>query len=181
MLKQKYILIYGIIILAIVSRFLPHMANVSIITALGIFGAVYLPTKQAIAIPLLARLGSDLILGFFSWPLMIAVYASHLFAVVIGLWVKRSKEDSAGRWIRIGSAGFLSAIIFFLATNFVMLYPNYYPQTFEGLIMSYTNGLPFLRGTVIGDIGYTFILFGSWALVRKFASAKVSANTQVTG
>lgn len=176
--KQKYIAIYTIIIFAIVTRLIPHLANVSIITALGIFAAVYLPKKQAIAIPLLARLGSDLLLGFFSWPLMIAVYASHLVGVGFGLWVKRSKNETTTRWLRILSAGVASSIVFFLVTNFVAFYPAYYPQNIGGMMSSYFNGLPFLRGTLIGDVGFSVALFGSLQLVQYFIrSHKMIVNS----
>jgi hypothetical protein len=174
--KQKYILIYGIIILAVFSRLIPHMANVSVITALGIFAAVYLPRKQAIAIPLAARFISDIFLGFFSWPLMLAVYGAHLVGIVFGLWIKRSKENSASRWMRILGAGFGSAMVFFLVTNFVMFYPAFYPQNFSGLVSSYVNGLPFLRGTLIGDVGYSIALFGSFQLAKYYFLSPKKSN-----
>ena len=163
-------MIYFIILVAIATRFIPHMPNLAPITALAIFSAVYLPKKQAIAVPLVARLASDLIIGFFAWPLMIAVYASHLAGVGIGLWVKRAPEGTGKRWLKIGSAGLFSAGIFFLVTNFVMFYPGSYPQTFAGLMASYTNALPFLRGTIMGDVGYTVALFGGYAVVHYFAT-----------
>lgn len=159
-------MVYIIILIAIVTRFIPHMPNFAPITALAIFSAVYLPKKQAIVIPLVARLASDLLLGFFAWPLMVAVYASHLAGVAIGLWVKKSSEGSASRWLKIGSAGLFSSAIFFLVTNFVMLYPTSYPQNFAGLVLSYTNALPFLRGTLMGDVGYSLALFGGYAVAR---------------
>jgi hypothetical protein len=177
MTKPKYIFIYGIIVLAIASRLIPHLANLSAITALGMFAAVYLPKKQAIAIPLLARLGSDILIGFFSWPLMIAVYAAHLMGVGFGLWIKRSREESTNRWLRILFAGFGSAAAFFLITNFVAFYPSYYPQDLSGMVSAYVNGLPFLRGTVIGDVGFSVALFGSLSLVRYISARRLKVNS----
>lgn len=160
--KEKIILLSAVILMAGLTRLLPHAANFSAITALGLFAAVYLPRRQAIAIPLIARLGSDLLIGFFSWPLMIAVYSAHLAGVVLGLWVKRSEEFSSTRWMRIGTASIGSAMIFFLVTNFVGFYPEYYPQNLSGLLQAYANGLPFLRGTLLSDVGFSVALFGTW-------------------
>lgn len=162
-------MIYFIILLAIAARFIPHMPNFAPITALAIFSAVYLPKRQALLIPLGARFISDLFLGFFAWPLMVAVYASHMFGFLLGLWVKKSAEDTSSRWLKIGSAGFVSALLFFLVTNLVVFYQGYYPQNFAGQLLSYTNALPFLRGTLIGDVSYTLGLFGSFAMVRYVA------------
>ncbi len=159
-------MIYFIILAAIATRFIPHMPNLAPVTALAIFAAVYLPKKQAIAVPLVVRFVSDIFLGFFSWPLMVAVYASHLAGVGIGLWVRKAKAGTLNRWLKIGSAGIFSAGIFFLVTNFVMFYPHNYPQDWSGLMLSYTNALPFLRGTLMGDVGYTVALFASYEFAK---------------
>ena len=82
-------LIYFIIFLAIISRFVPHMPNFAPITALAIFAAAYLPWKKAAGITFAARLISDIFLGFVSWPMMLAIYASHGVGILLGLWIKR--------------------------------------------------------------------------------------------
>ncbi len=157
-------LVYLIILFAIAARFIPHMPNFAPITALAIFSAAYLPKKQAIAIPLAVRFISDIFLGFFAWPLMVAVYFSHLVGVLFGIWIKNAKNY---RWVKIIISAFGSAAVFFLVTNFAYLYA-YYPHNFSGIIAAYTNGLPFLRGTLLGDVGYSVALFGGYALARKF-------------
>jgi len=161
-------ILYLIIILAIVTRFIPHMPNFAPITALAIFAGAYLPKKQAIAIPLIARFVSDIFLGFFSWPLIIAVYASHLLGVVFGLWIRKSENY---RWIKIVGSSLLASVVFFLVTNFAYLYA-YYPHSWAGIIAAYTNGLPFFRGTLLGDLGYSVALFGAYALARRLTSSK---------
>jgi hypothetical protein len=162
-----------IIILAILTRFIPHMANVSVITPLAMFSAVYLSKKQAIAIPLVVRFVSDIFLGFFSWPLMVAVYASHLFGVALGLWIKRSQNEAATKWLKIFASGLASAAVFFLVTNFAFFYGSY-SHDWAGIMQSYANGLPFLRGTLIGDVGYAVALFGAYDVVKYFARRHMS-------
>lgn len=157
-------IVHIIIILAIATRLVPHMANVAPITALAIFSAVYLPKKQAIAIPLIARFVSDIFLGFFAWPLMVAVYASHLVGVLFGLWIKQSQNH---RWVKIVGSSLGASIIFFLVTNFAFFYSTY-THNWSGIAQSYVNGLPFFRGTLLGDLGYTVALFGSYELVQYF-------------
>lgn len=157
-------MLYIIAALAILARFIPHMPNFVPITALAIFAAAYVPKKQALAISLGARLVSDLFLGFFPWPLMIAVYLAHGLGVVLGVWIKNSK-NSFVRWGKITGSGFVTAGLFYLITNFALLYPEY-PHTGAGVMASYINGLPFLRGTLLSDVGYTLALFTSYALAR---------------
>ena|SRR3989338_648993 len=165
--------LYLIIVLAIVTRFLPHEVNVGVVTALAIFAGSTLSKKQAIAIPLAVRFVSDIFLGFFSWPLMVAVYASHLVGALFGFWIKGT-EKATSRWLKIITSALGSSAVFFLVTNFAFFYSvNEYAHNMSGIMLSYTNGLPFLRGTVIGDVGYTVALFGGYELVRYYASRKV--------
>jgi len=146
------------------------MWNFAPVTALAIFAAIYLPKKQATALPLVVRFFSDAIIGLFSWPLMIAVYLAHLFGVLMGLWVRRNK--SVGRVI---AAPIISAGVFFLITNFAWLYPTY-PNDLSGIMLAYTNGLPFLRGTMFGDVIYTVALVGAYESVRYYLKFKTSPS-----
>jgi len=169
-------MVYLVIFLAIISRFIPHLPNLGVITALAIFSAAYLPKKQALVIPLAARFISDLIIGFFSWPLMIAVYASHLSGFVFGRWIK--KENNLNRWLKIVFSGFGSAMIFFFVTNFAFLYPEY-SHNWSGIIQSYINALPFLRGTLLGDIGYTVGIFSAYELAKYLVTKKTLAQQKI--
>ena len=61
-----------------------------------------------------------------------------------------------------------SSIIFFLVTNFALFYPTMlYPHTVQGIMASYTAGIPFLKNAVIGDLIYSGILFAGYELVIK--------------
>jgi hypothetical protein len=166
-------MIYFLIIsIAAVSRFVPHIPNFAPITALAIFSAVYLPKKQAIVVPLAARFISDLFIGFFAWPLMLAVYASHLLGVLFGLWIKREKSS---RWLKILASSLGASLLFFGITNFAFLYAQY-PHNWSGIVQAYAAGLPFLRGTLLGDMAYTTALFGAYALAKNWAVQKQLAK-----
>ncbi len=195
-------LIYFIILLAVVSRFVPHIPNFAPITALAIFAAANMDWKKATGIVLAARFISDIFIGFVSWPMMVAIYASHLVGVLFGVWIKNatplalrapSPQDGRelqpaifpspfkerarerlqiNRWFKIIASSLGASAIFFLVTNFAFLYSNY-AHNFSGILESYANGLPFLRGTLFGDLSYTMALFGSLALARYLLAAKV--------
>lgn len=155
-------LVYFVVILAVVSRFVPHMPNFAPITALAIFSASFLPWKKAAGITLAARLISDVFIGFVSWPMMLAIYASHGVGILFGFWIKNAQNY---RWTKIFISSLGASLIFFLVTNFAFLYANY-SHSFSGIIQAYVNGLPFLRGTVMGDMFYSVSLFGGYELVQ---------------
>jgi hypothetical protein len=211
-------MIYIIIVLAVIARFIPHMPNFAPITALAIFSAANMDWKKSVGLVLAVRFISDIFLGFFSWPLMLAVYASHLVGILFGLWIKnsshpvpssdgtpllgrrgisavnlrysaelssfsgRSTPRSGGRWLEHSTKIIISSLgasaVFFLATNFAFLYADY-PHTLSGIMLAYYNGLPFLRGTVLGDMGYSVALFGSYAIALSLLNTNKYQYTNV--
>jgi hypothetical protein len=81
---------------------------------------------------------------------------------------------------RIASSSILATSIFFLITNFGAWIGNpMYPQSFEGLMMSYAAGLPFLQGSFVGDLMYSGILFGGFALAGKTLNISIAKTEQI--
>lgn len=60
-----------------------------------------------------------------------------------------------------------STAIFFLVSNFGCFPGSNYPQHFGGLMQCYAAGIPSLKGTMLGDLFDSGILFGSFALAQK--------------
>ena len=100
------------IFLGILSRLVPHPANVTAVGGLAIFSGARLETKKAIVVTGGTMLVSDMILGFHS--VMWATYGSLLLAVILGKLLQGKR--SLGR---ITAVIFASSLIFFLITNFV--------------------------------------------------------------
>lgn len=155
------------IIIGILTRLLPHPANFAPITAIALFSSVYLPKRLAFVVPLLAMILSDLVLGFHST--MPYVYGSIFLTSVIGVGIRRTplRQGFVGQARRVVIATLGSSILFFIITNFgVWKETSLYPKTIDGLLQSYIMALPFFRNSVLGDLFYTAVLFGSYELVQ---------------
>jgi hypothetical protein len=164
------IAICGIILFAVVLRLIPHPPNVAPIAALALFGGVYLDKKYALCVPLIALFVSDMILGLYGG--MWVVYGSFFLTGCIGLWIKDHKNIAT-----VIGGSVVSSLLFFILTNFNFWYiDSYYPKTMAGLIDSYVSALPFFRNTLLGDIFYTGLLFGSYELILRFI--KQQSDTQ---
>lgn len=167
--RNNYFILFAILILVSAVRFFPHLPNFAPITALAIFAGANLSFKKAAGLTLASRFISDLFLGFFSWPQMLAVYACHLVAAGFGILLKNKVISK--NWFKVFGVSILSSILFFLVTNFAFLYAEY-PHNFLGVIEAYTNGIPFLKGTVLGDLFYTTVFFGAFEAVKYFELKK---------
>lgn len=180
MMSQKIKLqagfIAAIIFIAAFSRIIPHTLNFSPLAALGLFGAAHFAKKwQAIIIPLLATWLSDLFInnviysqyydGFtwfyqgFYWQ-----YLSYILITLLGLLLFHKKISVA----RTLSGSLMATAVFFIISNFGCWIGNpAFAPDFSGLTACYIAGIPFLKGTMLGDLFYTSVLFGGYYLLQK--------------
>ena len=172
-----------IILLAAFTRIMPHPPNFSPMAAIGLFGAAHFAKKwQAFFIPLIGIWVSDLVInnyvysssssnfvwfysGFY-WQ-----YISYILIIFTGLFIFNrgiSLTKTAGGMI--SSSG-----IFFLVSNFgVWTGGTMYPKNFSGLITCYAAGVPFIHNTIISDVLFTTVLFGTYYLLQvEYSSLKI--------
>ncbi|MFA4819180.1 MAG: DUF6580 family putative transport protein [Patescibacteria group bacterium] len=162
-MKRNLLISLVLVGLIIVSRLIPHIWNVAPVAAAALLAGAILPRKWALVVPILGMLASDLIIGFYHVPVMLTVYACFALMAASGRFVKLNKPLY---WL---TGSLASSTLFFLATNFaVWATANWYPKTLEGLMLSYTLAIPFFRNTMLGDLIFTGVLFGVWALIRQY-------------
>lgn len=164
----KYIPALLLILLGISTRLLPHPANFAPIAAIALFAGIYLPKKFAIILPMVAMFLSDLVLGFYLWPVMISVYFSFAITGLLGLAIQKHKRVST-----VLGGALLASILFFIITNgAVWAFGTMYSHNLNGLIQSYLMALPFFKNTLLGDLFYTGVLVGSMEVIQNYASSK---------
>jgi hypothetical protein len=161
------------IVFGVLSRLLPHPANMTAVGSIALFAGAKFDTKKAIIVTMATMLISDIALGLH--PLMWATYGSLLLGVCVGKWIGRSVYFG-----RITGGILTSSIIFFVITNFaVWLTTPLYPKTVSGLAACYMMAIPFFRNSILGDLfyGYTFFFVFAAALgVAGFVRLKLRST-----
>ena len=157
-----------LILIGVSLRLLPHPPNFAPIAAIALFGGVYFSRKIAFILPITAMIISDIFIGYYEFSLMAFVYGSFLLCVVLGFWLKKHKK-----WYTVGGSAILSAILFFLITNFaVWAFTPWYTKTIFGLIQCYLMALPFFKNTLLGDLFYVTAFFGTYEMVEVWIRKK---------
>lgn len=190
-IKKMSIWVPIIVIFALaLSRLLPHMPNFAPITAMAIFGGVYMSKRYALIVPLIAMLISDYLLLYvtpfgaqmFNFSQVYApqalfhsalpiVYLSFIISGLVGLWLKNHKTP-----IYIVLAAFFCSIQFFLLSNAAAWMGGMYDRSIIGLWEAYIAGIPFFQGTMLGDFFYTTLLFGAYELALKWREQKLLSS-----
>lgn len=162
MSKPRFYTVCGMILMAAISRVIPHPWNLTPVAAMALFSGVHFSDKRlAFLVPLAAMALSDIFLGWHGT--LPFVYISFALVVVIG---QSMRPHLSAMNLVIATIG--SASLFFLVTNFGywLMYPQF-PHTFSGLMACYTAAIPFFRNTVGGDLFYVALFFGSFALAQR--------------
>jgi hypothetical protein len=162
MLTPRFLVLISMILMAAASRLIPHPPNVTTLTAVALFGGAYFFDRRlAFVVPLTALFLSDLVLGFYRH--MEVVYLSFALIVSIGLLLQKRRTA-----LPIAGAALASSVLFFVITNFgVWAFDALYPRTLAGLVACYVAAIPFFQNTLLGDLLYTAVLFGGFALLER--------------
>lgn len=150
----------SLIIIGILLRFVPHTANFTPVAAIAIFAGVYLNKKQALIVPLLLMVISDIFLGMHN--VVLFTWGSFILVTFLGAWAKHHKTFKA-----IVSISVVSSVLFYVVTNFGVWAMGWYPRTAKGLLDCYILGLPFLRTFTVATLIYMAVFFGAYEFIAR--------------
>ena len=164
--KKQLMIITGLIFLVALSRLIPHMDNFTPIGAIALFGGTYINNKRnALFIPMAAMLFSDILLQVFYGTgfhnTMVFVYGAFAIIASLGFILRKRVQRQT-----IMVTSLVGSMIFFFVTNLGVWTSGYYGYSMNDMLTCMVAGIPFFRGTVMGDLFYNLVLFGSFSLIR---------------
>ncbi|MCF3111115.1 hypothetical protein LL912_20170 [Niabella sp. CC-SYL272] len=177
---NKFWVITLMIVIAALSRILPHPYNFTPLVAMSLFsGATFNKKWQAYMMPLLAYLLSDIVIsltgarGFYGIS-QLFVYGGMALVTALGTTLRQPKA------IRVLGYSLMGSAIFWIVSNFGVWVASNFSGSIEhepGLTlgMTYLRALPFYNqfsnqlflGAFGGDLFYSAVLFGVYALAQK--------------
>lgn len=166
-----------IIVLAALSRVLPHPWNFSPVIAIILFSVSIFSNKVVrfafpVAIILISDWAIHLKTGFGFHSGTANVYFSYILVALVSYFLMKKPN-----FINVIAGSLLSSLIFFLVTNFAFFYPEspivnaslgQYPHNFTGIVGSYLAGIPFFKNALIGDLLFTSLFFGTYSVMKNF-------------
>jgi hypothetical protein len=181
--KNSIVLVSALILLAALSRMLPHPPNFTPIGAIALFGAAHFDRKAwALLVPFVAFWVSDLILNNvflsayyegFVWLTDSFMWSVAAFALIALLG---SRLLVSTKPLRLLASSLVASSVFFLVTNFgVWATGAMYAKDFSGLMTAYAMGVPFFWNTVAGDLFFVAVLFGVYEFYKSYTTNRVMA------
>jgi hypothetical protein len=182
-MKSSYKIIWSFLLLVLIAalyRIIPGRPyGFAPQWAMAVFaGAVIKDKKWAFIIPVLSMFISDLfyqvlyIGGFSSIPGFYEGqwqnYLLFTLLVFVGFAVKKLNV------LQIAAASLAAPSLYFIVSNFLVWASNGTtrgldrPKTFNGLMLCYSDGIPFYLTSLLATLVYSAILFGTYAFIRNY-------------
>ena len=162
-------------LLAVLTRFAPHLPNFSPVFGALLFGGAYLKGRDSVWFPVALLAVSDIVLTT-------QVYRMQIGWSQLLVWLAFAVVALIGRWLRndvsvrkVLAASLAGPTAFFFISNFaVWLGWRMYPPTWEGLLACYVAALPFFRNSLLSSLLFSGVLFGAYEFYRrKFAGPRL--------
>lgn len=121
------------------------------------------------------------------YPYQLVVYLSAIAFAVMGMRLQRQdssfyvggKPALSESVLRIGGAGFIAELLFFVLSNFgAWLMYDTYPHTPAGLLQCYIAAVPFFGRSLVSMFLYSGMIFGGFAYLENRQPAVVGQSVQ---
>jgi len=162
---------YLVVLLAVLTRFIPQVPNLSPVFGALLFGRAHLNRRDAIWYPLTLVAASNVLLTTVVYrmrmgPGQIITWLGFAAVTLIGYWLHERQSVA-----RIAIASLSAPTAFFIISNFGVWLGGHgsrmYPATWDGLAECYVAALPFYRNSLLASVAYTALLFGAHEIYRR--------------
>ena len=159
----RHFSVFLVILVAVLSRLIPHPPNFTPIIAMGLFSGFYFRDNKSLAIllPLAAMFVADIFIGFYLISLF--VYIALALVVFVGLMIPNDGDTTSFGNVLFGSLA--GSVVFFIISNFGVFLIGY-PKNISGFIACYTAAIPFFQTSISADLLFTTFIFLSYDAIR---------------
>lgn len=171
--QPRFLVVTGLILVAATLRLVSMPSdwqNFQPVGAIALFGgACFLSRRLAFIVPLAAMLLSDVLLyagrydylAEHGWKSALFVYLSFSLIIGLGLLLRERRN-----WWTVIAGSLAATLVFYLVSNFGW-WCFYDLPAGRSLAQTYVNAIPFIRGTLAGDLFYNGVLFGTFMLAEQ--------------
>jgi hypothetical protein len=166
---------YLVILLAALTRFVPHLPNFSPVYGALLFGGANMKRRDSLWFSALTLGASDVVLTKFmyhlnmGWEELIQI-AAFVSIAIIG-WTLHERI-SVGR---LAFACLAAPTAFYIISDFgVWIGYGSYPHTWSGLVACYVAAIPYQGRITVSTVLFSSILFGGQQIYARVAQRKNS-------
>ncbi|MBM9576646.1 hypothetical protein JWG45_05700 [Leptospira sp. 201903070] len=164
------------VILAGISRFLPHPSNFTSIGAMTVYSGARVRGWKSFLFPMFILLTTDYILSrVHNYEMFYEGFFLVYFSLMINVFLGKCFLKNQKNLMFVSGVALLASVQFFTISNFsVWAFSSLYTKTWDGLLTCYLVAIPYFAGTLLGDLLYTSVLFGILDRVESKVKGRIS-------
>jgi hypothetical protein len=179
--ERRTNMLYLIIVLAVLTRFIPHLPNFSPVYGALLFGGANLKKRDSVWFPVLLLGASDVVLTDFIYHMGIGwgelIQMAAFASITMTGWILRNHFTA---W-RFTWACFAGPTAFYLISNLGVWFGFHsYPVTWDGLVACYVAAIPFYGRSLASTVLFAGILFALQQL-HATRSARARRSQAIAG
>ncbi|MBI4407239.1 MAG: hypothetical protein HY565_01950 [Candidatus Kerfeldbacteria bacterium] len=179
--KKNILTAIALLAIGILGRLaLEAYPNVETLTAVSIIAGALLGPYLGLAVALFSVVGSDMVIG--NTNILLYTWTAWAVIGVGSAWLKRKQRGQLQVWLdslKFTGFGVVTTLFFYAWTNFgVWHLSGMYLHTWDGLMLSYYNGLPFLRNQLLGNLLIVPVLSVATLSVLKYVPVFLQQRVQ---
>lgn len=140
----------------------PHAMGFSTVGAVSLLAVAYLPWRLCFIPPLVTLSVYDYVHGGYGFAAMSFVYLAHIAAAYSVYPILKRIAVTP-----IVTASAVNAVVFYLISNITPMALNFYPNSVDGWLLCYSNGLPFLLKGLLANLLFAGIVFSIILMTKK--------------
>lgn len=167
------LLLLFMVVIGLGGRIFPHVANVTPLLAIALFAGKEFSASLAMGVAIAIIMLSDIALGFVQGHSIWGGWTFFTYTGLMGVVCLGRSLLPQVTMSRLIPCTLGASVGFWVWTNFgTWILSGMYPHTFSGLLTCYELAIPFLRNSMLGDLIWVAVLFGTPVVLRNLATAQ---------
>ena len=157
-IKNSNIIFY--VLLSVLSRLIPHPANMTAMTNLSLYAGARLGRRTALVMTVASLFLSNWYFSIIYHYAFFSITSFFMFSGFIGitLFGRHAIKDTTLK--NIFPTVLVASFGYWLWTNLGVWLQGSYPMSLSGLMTCFVMALPFLKNALIGDVAWMLVVFG---------------------
>lgn len=148
------------IVLCVLSRLIPHPANMTAMTNLSLYAGARMGKAAALVMTVASLLLSNAYFSMLYHYAFFSITSLFMYSGFIAITLLGKSVTKNATLKSVFPVVLMASVGYWLWTNFGVWLQGSYPMSVSGLMTCFAMALPFLKNALIGDIAWMVVIFG---------------------
>ena len=148
------------VVLCLLSRLIPHPANMTAMTNLSLYAGARMNKTTALLMTIISLCLSNAYFAFIYHYAFFSITSLFMYSGFIAITLLGKRVANGTTLKAVFPAVLVASVGYWLWTNLGVWLQGAYPMSMSGLVTCFLMALPFLKNALVGDVIWMVVIFG---------------------